>query len=84
MLKVMARNNKVSPANIRKIVNNRTVATLLMSFGPIMKFMKKYCDTSKLSVRKISKSVAKDIIVKNHYSHLWTKVSHSFRIIYRR
>ena len=39
--------------------------------------MKKYCDTSKLSVRKISKSVAKDIIIKNHYSHLWTKVSHS-------
>ena len=39
--------------------------------------MKKYCDTSKLSVRKISKSVAKDIIVKNHYSHLWTKVSYS-------
>jgi len=39
--------------------------------------MKKYCDVSKLSVRKISKSVAKDIIVKNHYSHLWTKVSHS-------
>ena len=39
--------------------------------------MKKYCDTSKLSVRKISKSVAKDIVVKNHYSHLWTKVSYS-------
>lgn len=38
---------------------------------------KSYCDTSKLSVRKISKSVAKDIIVKNHYSHLWTKVSHA-------
>ena len=39
--------------------------------------MKEYCDTSKLSVRKISKSVAKDVIVKNHYSHLWTKVSYS-------
>jgi len=38
---------------------------------------KNYCDTSKLSVRKISKSVAKDIIVKNHYSHLWTKVSYA-------
>ena len=38
---------------------------------------KKYCDTSKLSVRKISKSVAKDIVVKNHYSHLWTKVSYA-------
>ena len=39
--------------------------------------MKKYCDISKLSVRKISKSVAKDIVIKNHYSHLWTKVSYS-------
>ena len=38
---------------------------------------KKYCDISKLSVRKISKSVAKDIVIKNHYSHLWTKVSYA-------
>ena len=38
---------------------------------------KNYCDVSKLTVRKISKSVAKDIIVKNHYSHLWTKVSYA-------
>lgn len=30
------------------------------------------CDTSKLSVRKIQPSVAKDIIVKNHYTHSWT------------
>ena len=38
---------------------------------------KSYCDTSKLSVRRISKSAAKDIIVKNHYSHAWTKVSYA-------
>jgi len=38
---------------------------------------KNYCDVSKLTIRKISKSVAKDIIVKNHYSHLWTKVSYA-------
>ena len=37
-----------------------------------------YTDTSKLSVRPISKSVARDIIVANHYSHAWTKVSYSF------
>ena len=43
--------------------------------------MKQYCDTSKLSIRKISKSVAKDIIVKNHYSHLWTKVSYSLGLL---
>ena len=38
---------------------------------------KHYCDVSKLSVRLINKSVAKDIIVQNHYSHLWTKVSYA-------
>lgn len=38
---------------------------------------KEYCDISKLSVRTISKSVAKEVIVKNHYSHLWTKVSYA-------
>ena len=36
---------------------------------------KEYTDISKLSVRPISKSVAKDIIIKNHYSGIWTKVS---------
>jgi|TARA_R110000868_G_C10900332_1_gene764266 hypothetical protein len=41
---------------------------------------KLYCDTSKLSVRKISKSVAKELIVKNHYSHLWTKVSYAIGV----
>ena len=38
---------------------------------------KNYCDTSKLSIRPISKSVAKDIIINNHYSGLWTKVSYA-------
>ena len=38
---------------------------------------KAYCDTSKLSIRLITKSVAKDIIVNNHYSGLWTKVSYA-------
>jgi hypothetical protein len=35
---------------------------------------KQYCDTSKLSIRLISKDVAKEIIVNNHYSGIWTKV----------
>ena len=43
-----------------------------MSFGLVV--YEKYCDISKLSVRKISKSVAKDIVIKNHYSHLWTSI----------
>jgi hypothetical protein len=38
---------------------------------------KLYCDTSKLSIRPINKSVAKDIIINNHYSGLWTKVSYA-------
>lgn len=38
---------------------------------------KVYADTSKLSVRPISKSVAKDIVVNNHYSGIWTKVSYA-------
>ena len=42
-----------------------------------MKENKVYCDTSKLSIRPITKSVAKDIIVNNHYSGLWTKVSYA-------
>jgi hypothetical protein len=42
-----------------------------------MKEDKLYCDTSKLSIRAINKSVAKDIIINNHYSGLWTKVSYA-------
>jgi len=42
-----------------------------------MKEDKVYCDTSKLSIRAINKSVAKDIIINNHYSGLWTKVSYA-------
>lgn len=42
-----------------------------------MKEEKTYCDTSKLSIRLITKSVARDIIVNNHYSGLWTKVSYA-------
>lgn len=38
---------------------------------------KNYCDVSKLSIRPISKSIAKEIIIQNHYSHLWTKVSYA-------
>lgn len=37
--------------------------------------MSKYCDTSKLSIRKIDKVSAKKMVVKHHYSKLWTKCS---------
>ena len=35
----------------------------------------KYCDTSKLTIRQIDKPTAKKMVVKYHYSHLWTKCS---------
>ncbi len=34
--------------------------------------MSDYCDTSKLSIRQIDKPTAKKMIVKYHYSHLWS------------
>jgi len=37
--------------------------------------MTNYCDTSKLSIRQIDKPMAKKMVVKYHYSHLWTKCS---------
>jgi hypothetical protein len=43
---------------------------------------KQYCDTSKLSIRLISKDVAKEIIVNNHYSGIWTKVSYAIGLFY--
>ena len=34
-----------------------------------------YCDTTKLSIRQIDKPTAKKMVVKYHYSKLWTKCS---------
>lgn len=44
---------------------------------------KLYCDTSRVSVREISSSVAKEIIVKKHYTHAWTACRYSLGIFYR-
>lgn len=33
---------------------------------------KNYCDVSRVSVREISPTIAKEIIVKKHYTHAWT------------
>jgi hypothetical protein len=43
---------------------------------------KEYCDISKLSIRLVSKDIAKDIIVNNHYSGIWTKVSYAIGLFY--
>jgi hypothetical protein len=43
---------------------------------------KLYCDTSKLVVRQVNKNIAKDIIVNNHYSGIWTKVSYAIGLFH--
>jgi len=43
----------------------------------------KYCDTSKLSIRKIDKASAKKMVVKHHYSKLWTKCSVALGLFYQ-
>ena len=43
---------------------------------------KLYCKPEKLTVRPVNKSVAKDIIVNNHYSGIWTKVSYAIGLFY--
>lgn len=47
-----------------------------------MKEDKQYCDTSKVSVRLITKSIAKDMIVKHHYSHAWTACRYALGVFY--
>jgi len=42
-----------------------------------------FVDTSKVSVREISKSIARDIIEKNHYSHKWTSCRYALGIFYQ-
>lgn len=44
---------------------------------------KLYCDISKFEVRPIEKSVAKNIIVKHHYSKQWTKVTYALGLFHK-
>lgn len=44
---------------------------------------KEYCDVSRVSVAPIAKSIAKDIIVKKHYTHAWTSCRYALGIYYR-
>lgn len=43
---------------------------------------KHYCDVTKVSLDRISKSVAKDIIVTHHYSHAWTTCKVALGVYY--
>ena len=42
----------------------------------------KYCDTSKLSIRLVDKPIAKKMIIKHHYSGIWTKCSVALGLYY--
>ena len=44
---------------------------------------KNYCDTSKVYIAPITKDVAKDIIVKKHYTHAWTACRYALGIFYK-
>ena len=42
-----------------------------------------YFDPTKIVVRSISKSVAKDLIIKNHYTHKWTLCQVAYGVFYK-
>lgn len=44
---------------------------------------KNYCDVSKVYVAPIAKSIAKDIIVKKHYTHAWTACRYALGIYFK-
>ena len=44
---------------------------------------KHYCDSTKVSVAPIAKSIAKDIIVKKHYTHAWTSCRYALGVYYQ-
>jgi hypothetical protein len=41
------------------------------------------CSTDKITIRKITQSVAKEVIIKNHYTHAWTACKHSLGIYHK-
>ena len=45
--------------------------------------MESPCITSKVYLRPINKSIAKDLIVKNHYTHKWTLCQVAYGVFYR-
>ena len=44
---------------------------------------KKYCDTSKVSIHPIAKSIAKKMIIEKHYSHAWTMCRYALGIYHK-
>ena len=41
-----------------------------------------YVNKGKVTLRQISKDVAKSMIVKNHYSHAWTMCTYALGVFY--
>lgn len=44
---------------------------------------KTYCDISKVHIAPIAKSIAKDIIIRKHYTHAWTMCRYSLGIYHK-
>ncbi len=42
-----------------------------------------YCDTSLIFLKSINKNIAKNLIVKNHYTHKWTLCTVAYGIYYK-
>jgi len=42
-----------------------------------------YCDTSRVTLREIKKSVAENMVVKYHYSHTWTSCRYALGVFYK-
>ena len=44
---------------------------------------KHYCDISKVHIAPIAKPIAKDMIIKYHYSHAWTMCRYALGVYYK-
>lgn len=43
---------------------------------------KQYCDTNKVQIRLINKTIAKKIIIEKHYTHAWTACRYALGVYY--
>ena len=43
----------------------------------------KYCDTSLIFLKSINKNIAKNLIIKNHYTHKWTLCTVAYGVYYK-
>ena len=43
----------------------------------------KYCDTSLVYLNPLNKNVAKDLIIKNHYTHKWSLCTIAYGVYYK-